>query len=730
VTHVTGINFSTLAADWSNFPALLKAGLPAGLVYSAPGNGVTVLTTTATGPSATISAATPPTDGSTDITGLLNLTQADGAVATQGSAGSGSADARTMLANGDYTLWTSGPVAQTIILGDNSPTRKYDIGFGDGFHPFRPHFEATFWPATHQVYVRAIGENDLSTELEDLSYSLTLTGANAKVYSNAGLTQGALATWTQEFWLGGTPRAQVNIDNNLAYLESTRFVPNYDPALTVDPTALADDYAAWWTNASPTAIGGDTGWTPGMPTTGARADIGPNPTWIALWLHTGDWRMRQVSLASADRAAWWQVNTRETDTTERLNTSDPVPVAPAVGTGYGHPVSITDRVQLGDSGQNIGGFIYNNSGDPNPPNTLKVVGPLNTSNPNGWTFDVAHMPQPFFVPYILTGDPFYLGEMENWAAYVAATEQGQYASATNQGRGPTGAEGGLYYSLRGDGWGLLQRAEAAFAEPDGTPEKTYLTNLTNSDIARWDGALGITGDAFAGTAEYVWAQQTGDPESRNTPNHAAPPLGNWEDGGPNPNFDGGGMWLTSLDNIGYTNQWMQWYVQYAIGRIHELGFADGPLALHSGAYLTNEINISGYPELIAAYIMPTNFVGPGQIATWPDLIADLTPAYLTGTNWAASCGSDCTSQGPLPSYFARGLYSQGYQAYAQAALAPLVDQGAVGAAQAWSWVKANVHDPLMALTMPGGPAYESDPSWDIVPRTDTNALPAQPTTQP
>ncbi|MGH7031801.1 MAG: hypothetical protein ACREEZ_15410, partial [Stellaceae bacterium] len=31
-----------------------------------------------------------------------------------------SVDARTMLANGDYTLWTSGPVAQTIILGDDT----------------------------------------------------------------------------------------------------------------------------------------------------------------------------------------------------------------------------------------------------------------------------------------------------------------------------------------------------------------------------------------------------------------------------------------------------------------------------------------------------------------------------------------------------------------------------------------------------------------------------------
>jgi hypothetical protein len=32
--------------------------------------------------------------------------------------------------------------------------------------PFRPRFYATFWPATSQVFVRAVGENGLSTELE------------------------------------------------------------------------------------------------------------------------------------------------------------------------------------------------------------------------------------------------------------------------------------------------------------------------------------------------------------------------------------------------------------------------------------------------------------------------------------------------------------------------------------------------------------------------------------
>ncbi|HEY1261747.1 MAG TPA: hypothetical protein VGF34_21060, partial [Stellaceae bacterium] len=63
--------------------------------------------------------------------------------------------ARTMLANGDYRVWSAGPVAQTIILGDDSTARKYDLGF-DTYRPFRPRFYATFWPATRQVAVRYV----------------------------------------------------------------------------------------------------------------------------------------------------------------------------------------------------------------------------------------------------------------------------------------------------------------------------------------------------------------------------------------------------------------------------------------------------------------------------------------------------------------------------------------------------------------------------------------------
>ncbi|HEY1298877.1 MAG TPA: hypothetical protein VGF07_00170, partial [Stellaceae bacterium] len=47
------------------------------------------------------------------------------------------ASGRTMLQNGNYQLWTAGPVAQTIMLADDGATRQYDLGF-DAYRPFRP----------------------------------------------------------------------------------------------------------------------------------------------------------------------------------------------------------------------------------------------------------------------------------------------------------------------------------------------------------------------------------------------------------------------------------------------------------------------------------------------------------------------------------------------------------------------------------------------------------------
>jgi hypothetical protein len=232
------------------------------------------------------------------------------------------------------------------MLGDDTKARKYDIGLGDGYHPFRPRFYATFWPATQQVYVRVVGENGLTTEQEDLAYKLSIASNGSVLYTKdlTGTTPIGNTTkyplihwvgtrWSQEFWIGGTPSAQVHIDNNLAYLVSTRFLPNLDTSVAVPAAIIASDYTNYlkfphdiydgaWDGAYPFP------WINDMGAAGDSGHIGPFPLITSLWLHSADWRLRYMALNQTDLAAAWPLNYRESDPTRRFARSDVEGVGP------------------------------------------------------------------------------------------------------------------------------------------------------------------------------------------------------------------------------------------------------------------------------------------------------------------------------------------------------------------------------------------------------------------
>jgi hypothetical protein len=742
--HVTGINIPAgssataalplvqAAVKTSGAPVVVYAPLTVGTVYLR-----FIIQTQATGPAAMLGYATAPTTG-TDISAMLGLT-ATTATANSVLAGSNaSADLLTMLNAGACQPWTSGPVAQTMVCADDSTAAAYDIGDGDGFKPFRPRFYATFWPQTNQVFVRAIGENDKTTALEDLAYNLTVTGgASAPVTEATEDLTGdqasnpkrdwGLSRWSRTFWFGGTPNPEVNINNNLAYLESTRFIPNYDPAIAVPASAIAseDDY---WTAQPHDLYDGtwDGGlWQAAMDTTGARQEIGPYPTWDVLSLYTGDWRMRQMALGMADLAGAFPANLRETDPTKRLSRADAAGLSPE--TGLGHVVSITDRQTLDT--YTIGLLTYNYT---TPADAVKIVGPIDVYQP--WSFGPSHEPDVFFVPYLLTGDPYYLDGMYLWAGYTAATPNGADTSSP-AGRGPSGDYGGINGELRGAAWNSAERAEVAFIAPDSAPEKAYFTYLMNDALATWEGIFAISGTPYDGTAAKLWGASTGDPWTDNfgPVSTKAPTMHNWEsNGSPGPNAAANTTILENVNNGIYvsgavgseTSPWMAWYLQYALGRQAELGFAAKPLQTYTGAYPISLINTSGQPWGIDIYQMPVEQSAGGFLNGWPAVFATLTPQYLSPTGVLVDPATGQPSGRPNGlAAFAGDLGIEGYPLYLLGGMAMLDDAGAPGAAQAWAWMKANVETPAE-------PALLSAPKWAIVPRTDTNVLPAQPTVTP
>ncbi|HEY3910881.1 MAG TPA: hypothetical protein VGM07_13450, partial [Stellaceae bacterium] len=500
--------------------------------------------------------------------------------------------------------------------------------------------------------------------------------------------------------------------------------PNYDTSITVTEAAIAGEYALWTGRPHDLYDGAWDGglWQSTMAATAARAEIAPYPQWSVMWMYTGDWRMRQMALGMADLAAAFPGQLREGNPAKRLSRADPA----GTGTGLGHAVSITDRKTLVTA---VLGYSYTTAAD-----APIFVGPVHQlANGGPWTFDGAHQPSPFYPQYILTGDPWYLNEMYLWAGFTAARYNGAdpYDAA---GRGPTGAEGGIDDELRGAGWVLRNRAETAFAAPDNDPEKAYFTYLTNDALARWEGSLGISGTAYDGTAVKIWGASTGDFYTGNGGpfGNKTPTLGNWESGG-NPNgSDGtaennvnGGTFAANVGS--YTSPWMQWYVQYALGRVEELGFASDALRAKAGAFLSGVIDNSGYPKLIGMYEFPveTNYVSNppgGYPATWAAQVAEIPMPFLTGNGWNPAGNGGA---GDLDQYFAANLFDDGRPIWAMGGLAMMVDHGDAGAAQAWRWFIPNVYQLIGA-----GGSLQWDPKWAIVPRADTNTLPAQPTATP
>jgi hypothetical protein len=932
---LTGLNFSA-AANFNDIAQAIQAGLnalsglptPAVVAFQAicnphfvpgPGPGNTCnfyfeIQTSRIGTSATISYATAPGSG-TDISAMLGWTSGSTPRITNGT--SPVRSARTMLTNGNYTLWTSGPVAQTIILADDSTARAYDVGDGDGYHPLRPRIYATFWPATNQVYMRYVSENDLTTETEDMQYTVGLTTGNTSptsvfsydlteglsgVFSDdgTGLTvnnaggysatytgninvtgtppanynyacahasdgvyfldgtgqifqgtpacagggqvsiggrsvtsgcssgancwsfgtltqpiqngavlhvgypkaQWASTNWTKEYWLGGTPTPQVNINNNVGYMASTRFVPNFDASVVPTNTDITNEYSVYsgFLNNlyDATYTWNDQGyWESFMGLTGGRPDIGMYPDWLPFWLYTADWRMRQQGIIAADTASFFPANFRETDPTKRLARNDTTSCSPC--SGLGRAISITDRKSYSYLEPDFG---YTYAAD-----SPLFVGPTYIwFAPGPFLVEAGHQPSPFFIPYLLTGEPYYLNEMQMWAGTTISMPQGITNGAGT--RGPSGDYGPFANSdgQRAPAWALRNIGESAFATPDADPDKWYLTYIINDNLARYEGMLGISGTPYDGDAVKAWGASTGNPFDTTGASVTVPTTGNWEvedypngRGGYSLSYGTGDTWVTAQSGS-FTESWMHAHLDYMLGRLTELGFAANPVRQKAMQYEINEV-LSAYPKIITNYSTPvtpscaviTNTtsaepvgtsvipvvstsgftngqgiwigvdrnqlaetvtaVGSGNITISPALTIQLfnnafiaqqgtgpnygplcgtvtpyttmaqiigaqTPAYLTGVGWDPAGNG---GNGDLDTYFASNTAVDGRQAYYAPVFAMAADHSDTNAAAALSWYDANVYTVI---------PWHNNPKWPVVPRTDTNVLPAFSTASP
>jgi hypothetical protein len=368
----------------------------------------------------------------------------------------------------------SGPIASDRII---------DVPFISTDGVAHPTLTAQFSVRTYSsgaVRVDAVIEHCKAYQsTADITYDVTLSANGATVYSQAGLVHTPCARWKKQFWYGTAP--SLHIKHDTAYLIASRAVPNYDQSVKVTEAVLAgyvSKLAA--NNFGPMGFGT---LQPAMGTTGGRPDIGIMPDTYVATILSGDKRAKDLMLATADIGGSWPAHYRDDSN----------------GPCKGMPLSVLCFPYASIYGNTSDCLNYATGKNEHLPT-------LTTATKGG--FDSSHQPGLYYLPYLLTGDYFYLEGLHFWNAWNIFQSNPNYRLRSQGLVSPD--------QVRGQGWSLRTLGECAYITPDDHPAKQSYIYFVESNLAWYntrytdgtDNQLGaITGGAMVdnnGTGMRSW----------------------------------------------------------------------------------------------------------------------------------------------------------------------------------------------------------------------------------
>jgi hypothetical protein len=387
------------------------------------------------------------------------------------------ASADELLKSAKYTTWLSGPIVNEWMVAAPLKTAQ-------GVE--HPHLSARFairsYTGLNKARVDVTVENAWAYEPnpQNFTYDAQVTVTGNVAYQKVGLTHFHHARWRKLLWWGAAP--ETHVKHNQAYLIASRAIPNYDQSIVVAESAFAA-MTKKFSGAVTEPMGNGLA-LPYMPTTGGRSDIGLLPSWAAMYLLSMDKRAKDVTLGTADLAGSWSSHYRDRRTDR--------------------PISLVDYPYM---------TILGSANDTlNPVTKLKELFPAcatTTSCINTNTVDAAHQPAFAYLPYLVTGDYYYLEELQFYTMWNLFSSPPSYRANVK----------GLLWSnqVRGQGWSLRTLGEAAYITPDTDPLKAqfetflsnnldwYNTTYTNNPAANTLGIMDEHAMAYAnGTAIGPW----------------------------------------------------------------------------------------------------------------------------------------------------------------------------------------------------------------------------------
>jgi len=532
------------------------------------------------------------------------------------------ASARDLLKSSKPDLWLAG--SQVTEWWVSGPLRDAG-GNADPYLSVR--FGIRSYGAGKPLRVEADVENTWAWVHKPRTefYDATISANGKTVAQYPDLAQMSYTRWREVFWWDKAVTAYV--EQNLAYMKKTRIVPNYVEDSKSAMREVENSYQYFQkSNRNPLKTGIVTEY---MPMTGGRSDIAILPDWTATYLLIMDKRSYEMTLKSGDLAGSFSSHLRNT------KTDRPV-------TAVEYPNLSTHSNFIGRPGQleipDFGGY-------------------KSTIEPQR-----AHEPSLAFIPYVVTGDRYYLEELEFWTQWNVWGTAPEYR----------GGAQALYSwdEVRGQAWSMRTLAQAAYIAPEADPQKAVLLHELKSNIDNYNKMF--TNNPQANKLHAAVQEQSG-------PSKFAP--------------------------------WMDDYLTGVMGYIVNLGFDFArPFAVWKAEFPVQRMINKDFCWVVAApYQVVVPELSSQQI--WKETFqatfnyaVQAGNAHIVLDPASPECGSDQMTfkLGLKPGEMTGGQLG-GYQENLKVALAAAVDLDAPGSAEAW--------DKFMKHISSSG-FY---PSWDIAP---------------
>ncbi len=545
------------------------------------------------------------------------------------------ASARDALLADSSRRWLEGPLVTEFTL-----RRAFATADGSTHPHLMARFDVRAYQGLESVRVDAIVENNWTyvPGPRNFTYDVRVLVGGAEAYSLSQLTHYQRARWHKVFWWGKEPGVYTRHDTR--YLQATRAVPHYDPDLAIPEAVLEAQGQVQYTPMSNVEINDY------MPEAGPDKGIGPLPRWAARYLISGDPRAYHGVLANGDAGGSYSAHYRDIDTDLPVSLDD-------------YPYVTGDKYQY-------------------PKDHIVALCETDCASP--LTRDTAHQPSIAFLPYLLTGDHYYLEELLFWA-------NGNLISSSIGTR--EGGKGILRgQQVRGQAWSLRTLAQAAYIAPDAHPMKAYFNAKLQNNI---DYYLGLYADNPA-------ANKLGSLPHHNDLDTAAP----W--------MDDFFTWAVGYTvELGYSDfqPMLAWKSKYPVGR---MASPDNEFCWIFGGVYQLAIGVAGDKTDPANWFQSLNEVYLNNFGNRQNsdgvYVRDMPCAGQEMADWLADFDRNKSSYLPGEMYG----YSDspvGYPANLQPALALAVDHGIANAGLAWQRLTDRAKFP----------DYSSNPQFAVTPRS-------------